>query len=218
MLGTLTHDQITRYVVNQTNKFFPDGRDVSFDDVYPAVPRTIQRLEHCFSHIKNKYYFNGRKVLFNHLNGDQYATWLYLLSNELFINRCSREICEKIFLLNKALHGCDIFFEVQLPSIFMLVHPVGTVLGRAIYSDFFVVYQRCGIGSNKGAYPNLGENLTMRPGSSILGACKIDANCQLASGAMLVDTNVEKNTLVFGNPTAQKFAVNSISTEFWRVE
>ena len=217
MLATLTDHQITRYVVGQMNSFFPDEKGVSFDDLYPAVPRSIQRLEHCFSRIKNKYYFNGQDVLFSHLNGDQYATWLYFLSNELFINRGARDICEKIYLLNKALHGCDIFFEVQLPSVFMLVHPVGTVLGRATYRDFFVVYQRCGIGSNKGAYPDLGEKLIMRPGSSILGACKIDANCQLASGAMLVDTNVEENTLVFGNPAAQKFALNSTANDFWSI-
>ena len=38
---------------------------------------------------------------------------------------------DKLFLLNKALHGCDIYYEVALPSVFLLVHPLGTVLGRA---------------------------------------------------------------------------------------
>ena len=94
---------------------------------------------------------------------------------------CGLDICEKIFLLNKKLHSCDIFYEVKLPSVFLLVHPLGTVLGRGNYSDFFVAYQRCGIGSNHHIYPTLGKYVTMRPGSAILGNSKIGDNCQIAA-------------------------------------
>jgi hypothetical protein len=53
--------------------------------------------------------------------------------------------------------------------VFLLVHPLGTVLGRGNYSDFFVAYQRCGVGSNNEVYPTFGKHVTLRPGSAVLG-------------------------------------------------
>ena len=37
------------------------------------------------------------------------------------------------------LHGIDVFFTVDLPDIFLFCHPLCTVLGRAQYSDYFLV-------------------------------------------------------------------------------
>ena len=36
-----------------------------------------------------------------------------------------------------------------MPDIFLLSHPVGTVLGRAKFEDFFVVHQRVTVGGDK---------------------------------------------------------------------
>jgi len=142
--------------------------------------------------------------------------WLYLLSNELFLQGASKELCSKVFLLNKKLHACDIFYEIALPSIFLLVHPLGTVLGRGNYSDFFVAYQRCGIGSNHDIFPTIGKHVTMRPGSAILGNSNIGDNCQLASETLVIDSNIPKNNLIFGNPSNQKLKQNKEKYPLWR--
>jgi len=60
----------------------------------------------------------------------------------------NKNVCEKIYCLNKCLNAIDIYFEVELPNIFLLVHPLGTVLGKAKYNDFLLVYQQCTVGSN----------------------------------------------------------------------
>ena len=50
--------------------------------------------------------------------------------------RLSKEdLASKAYCLNKALHAIDVFYEVELPEIFFLEHPLGTVLGRAKYSN-----------------------------------------------------------------------------------
>jgi serine O-acetyltransferase len=168
--SSLGAEGLAAYAAAQVNAMFPDPDPVSADDLAPAVAAALPRLEHCFSHVANKYFFDGERAVFSHLHGDQYAMWLYLLANELHRQGGPASTCSKLFLLNKALHGVDAFYEVELPSVFLLVHPLGTVLGRGNYSDFFVAYQRCGVGSNNDVYPTFGRHVTLRPGSAVLGA------------------------------------------------
>ena len=61
-------------------------------------------------------------------------------SNSCYKNSLDKTICDKIYFLNKILNSIDIYYEVSLPNIFLLIHPVGTVLGRANYSDYLIVY------------------------------------------------------------------------------
>jgi serine O-acetyltransferase len=100
----------------------------------PSVPQALERLEHCFTKVNNKYFFDGDRAVFSHLHGDQYCMWLYFLANQLFRDGGEPEVCSKLFLLNKSLNACDLFYEVALPDIFLVVHPLGTVLGRGAYS------------------------------------------------------------------------------------
>lgn len=74
---------LTAYAAAQLNAMFPDPNPVSADDLRSAVDIALARLDHCFSHIDNRYFFDGKNTVFSHLHGDQYAMWLYLLANEL---------------------------------------------------------------------------------------------------------------------------------------
>lgn len=207
---------LAAYGAGQVNTLFPDRRAVSGVELAGAVAGALARLEHCFSHIDNKYFFDGEQAIFNHLHGDQYAMWLYLLANELHRQGGPASTCSKLFLLNKALHGVDAFYEVELPSIFLLVHPMGTVLGRGTYSDFFVAYQRCGVGSNKDIYPTFGKYVTLRPGSAVLGNCLIGENCQIAAESLLIDRDLPDNTLYFGDPKTARTKTNAGHYPLWR--
>ncbi|HEY0625306.1 MAG TPA: hypothetical protein VGD10_01090 [Allosphingosinicella sp.] len=191
---------MARYAARQLAGLFPDEEEAAPDTIMAAVPRALERLEHCFSKVDNKYFFDGTSAVFSHLHGDQYAMWLYFLSNELFRQGAPAAICSKLFLLNKALHGCDIFYEVALPDIFLLVHPLGTVLGRGNYSDYFVSYQRCGVGSNRDIYPTFGEHVTLRPGSAVLGNSRIGNHCQIAAESLVIDRDLPDYSLYIGNP------------------
>ncbi|RJG23851.1 serine acetyltransferase [Massilia cavernae] len=214
--SSLTPAGLAALAARQVNAMFPDGDDVLASALLPAVEQALDRLEHCFTRINNKYFFDGSKAVFDHLHGDQYAMWLYLLASQLFRSGGPASACKKLFLLNKALHGCDIYYEVDLPSIFLLVHPLGTVLGRASYSDYLVVYQRVGIGSNHDIYPTLGAHLTLRPGSSVLGECKVGNYCSIAAESLLLDRDLPDDSVYIGNPRENIIRSRHITQPIWK--
>lgn len=105
---------------------------------------------------------------------------------------------EKIYYLNKILHSIDLFYEVELPSIFFFDHPLGSVMGRAKYSDYFSFLQGCTVGNNKGKYPIIGRNVSMLSNSKILGDCHIGNNVILSANSYVIDTDIPDNSIVFG--------------------
>ncbi len=214
--STRTAQGLAELLARQLNSGFPDGESVGAGDLMAAIPSALRRLEFCFAHIENKYFFDGDSSVFDHLHSDQYAMWLYFVSNELFRQSAPATLCKKVFCLNKAMHACDIFYEVELPSIFLLVHPLGTVLGRGHYHDYLLVYQRCGVGSNHDIYPTLGENVTMRPGSAVLGKSEVGDNCAIATESLLLDRKLPANSLYIGNPRDHLIRPKPNKEPIWR--
>ncbi len=170
----------------------------------PYVDAALERVEHCFARLNVKHFgAAGNGVRFNHLHTDQYAMFLYLLSNSIHRMQGSHDLAAKVYGLNKALHAIDVFYEVELPEVFGFQHPVGTVLGRATYGNHFFVYQRCSVGSNvEGRAPVLGEGVVMFGSSAVIGDCTIGANCWLSFGAVVMDADVPANSVVFGQTPA----------------
>ena len=196
----ISNKDLSEYVAQQLNNFYPSRELISAKQVFEIQKSALKRLDYCFSKINMKYYFDGKNTLFNYRNGDQYSMYLYIMS--YIANKDFEDIvlAEKLYLLNKALHGIDAFFEVKLPQIFIFIHPVGTVLGRASYDDYLMVYQRCGVGTNKNHKPHLGRQLTLHPGASILGKSKIGNNCSIGTDSVVLDKDIESNMVYVGNP------------------
>jgi len=164
------------------------------------MKETIMRVERCFQNIRRKYFFDGQHTLFNHLHGDHYAIYLYYLSNTVYRLGRDEELAQQLFLLNKALHGIDLFYAVSMPDVFLLVHPVGTVLGNATYGNYFVAYQNCGIGSlEDGRYPVFaGENVLFAR-ACILGNCHVGRNVILGANAFVLNSDIPNDCTVVGN-------------------
>jgi serine O-acetyltransferase len=213
---TLESEALCRLAARQLDSFFGDDDPVPANGLLPSAKRAMARLEHCFAQVNNRYFFDGRQAVFDHLHGDQYAMWLYLLSNQLYRDDAPAAWCKKVFLLNKALHGCDIFYEVELPSVFLLVHPLGTVLGRGQYSDHFIAYQRVGIGSNHDVYPTLGRHVTLRPGSAVLGRSVIGDNCSVATESLVLDQHLPPGSVYIGNPRDHIIRPQTHIQPIWR--
>jgi serine O-acetyltransferase len=196
-------DRLTGYVTAQLSAVSPDVV-VSASALLPYVDAALERVEYCFSRLNVKRFAQGGEVRFNHLHTDQYSMFLYLLSNTIYRTGGSPDLAAKVYGLNKMLHAIDVFYEVALPDVFGFQHPVGTVLGRATYGNYFFVYQRCSIGSNMdGRAPILGEGVVMFGGSAIIGDCTIGRNCWLSFGALVMDTSVPANSVVFGQSPHQ---------------
>ena len=204
------------HVYGQLKAFFPDRMRIRKSELAASFGRSLDRAEFCFSHINAKYFTQGKTVQFNHLHADQYAMFLYLLSNTLYKDGADRNLCAKVFQLNRCLHGLDAFYEVGLPDIFLLVHPLGTVLGRATYQNYFMVYQQCNVGSNDDVYPSFQEYVCLHPGASVLGNCHVGKNSRIAAGSLLLDNDLKSNSLYIGNPRSYTIQTRTKLPDIWR--
>lgn len=108
-------------------------------------------------------------------------------------------LADKIYFLNKTLNGLDLYYEVLMPKVFHLDHPIGSVMGRASYGENFTFAQLCTVGNNKNIFPVIGDNVQMLSGSKILGKCIIGDNTIISANTYIKDEDVPSNSLVFGS-------------------
>lgn len=217
---TLSRDALADYVARQISTFFPD-RDVRATDFASHHKHTLERVEHCFKHIRYKYFFEAGEARFDHCNTDQYAMYLYYLSNSIHRFEGDPALSSKIFALNKALHGLDVYYEVALPDIFAWQHPVGTVLGRAQYADYFYVFQRCTVGGNvELQYPTFEPNVVMYGDAAVIGKAHVGTNTWMSIGTKVLNQEVGGDKVVFGHSPhiTQKPARRSVYREFFDPE
>ena len=207
---SLAPADLEQYVMRLVAHHLPDGYLAQAEHAR-LFARSLERVEHCFARIERKYYRRGTAVLFDHLNGDHMATLLYFFANTVWRQTGDAGLPTRLFYLNKILHGLDLFYSVALPDIFMLVHPVGTVLGHAHYQDYLVVYQNCTVGAVTDVYPRFGIGTILYSRTSVLGNCRLGDNVVLAANAMIVDLEVPPSTMVAGQYPAQRFSPNTRS-------
>jgi serine O-acetyltransferase len=122
--------------------------------------------------------------------------YLYFLSNTVYTTDQNTHLAAKVFYLNKALHAFNCMYDSDLPDVFLLIHVVGTVLGKARYSNFMVVGQNCTVGALRGEYPVLGERVILGAGSSIIGRCQVGDDVMLAPGAQVFQRDIPNHSLV----------------------
>ena len=202
---SLSRTDLTHYVRKQFENLFPDGTDLG--DLQRLVDLALGRIEHCFSRVRLKGFFANGEARFSHWHSDQYAIFLYYLANSAFRERPGHPIADKAYALNKALHALDAFYEVELPDVFAVQHPVGTVLGRASYSDYFMCYHNCTVGANlDNDYPAFGHGVVMYGGSRVIGKTVIGANSFVSTGAIVIDAGqCEPDSVLHGTyPDARR--------------
>jgi serine O-acetyltransferase len=134
---------------------------------------------------------------FDYLHSSQYCIYLYYLANSIWRNTGERAGCTRLFLLNKALNGIDLFYEIEMPKVFFIGHSVGIVLAKATYGEKLVLYQNSTVGKNHGAAPVLGEGVVMYPNTAIIGACRVADRTVLSQGVGLVGKDTPGDCMVF---------------------
>lgn len=209
---SLNRDTLCRYLQRQLELHFPDG----CTDWHAALPvcteRALERIEYCFSHIHKKYYYDKGVPCFSHLNGDHYASFLYFISNEAGKNNHT-DLAERVFYLNKILHGLDLFYSVELPDIFLLVHPVGSVIGHGHFHDYLVIYQNVTIGSDTaGIYPTFAGDNVIYSGASVIGNTRIGVNSVIGAKAFVRNSQQAGDNLIYAGAYPTNRLVNHTSS------
>jgi len=202
----LTNHQLSIFLWNNT--------------VEPYVEDTLNRIEKCFSGVISEYYHpeeNEKISIFSPYQSGQYAQYLYYLANTAY--KAGNDIlAEKVYYLNKMLNGVEWYYKVELPDIFYADHPIGCVLGRAKYSNFFLASQGCTVGNNHGIYPFFNEYVVLHPYSSVLGRCSIGKNVEISAYAMIRDEDIPDNSIVFGQSPSLKIVRKSEEEMIKRIE
>jgi len=107
---------------------------------------------------------------------------LYRRSRELYLVGRVEE-AEIIYRSLRRDHSVELYFEVDLPVVMRLVHPLGTVLGRATYAPGLVVYQGVSVGSTvDGERPTFTGPCVLFPGASVIGPVTVGKNVWITAG------------------------------------
>jgi serine O-acetyltransferase len=187
-----SRELLLAYVQRQLENFFPDGQCSPRALLDAQLDSTLDRMAHCIAAVRL-----WRAGEFDPLHSSQYATFLYFLAHGLHRNGADRALCNKLFFLNKALNGIDLFYEIEMPSVFFIGHSVGIVLAKATYGNHLVLYQNCTVGKNHGAAPTLGEGVVMYPHSAVIGDCKVGDRSVIGQGVSIVGRDTPGDGLVF---------------------
>ena len=138
-------------------------------------------------------------MCFSQSNASANIQWVIsrnMLTNFFWVRKCNIVA----FALNKALHGIDAFYSLKLPDIFLLVHPIGTILGKAQYDNYLVVYQNVTVGGSIDLeYPVIGKSVALMAKSTVLGSCVINEEVWLSCNSLTQNTRIESNKMVFGS-------------------
>jgi serine O-acetyltransferase len=191
-------ERLRALVVRQLGNFFdylPAEDDAALE---AALETALERVRRCFARIILKRYRRDDKTaVLNPYHSGQYCIFLYYLSRALALNGAD-SLADRVYYLNRALNGIDLFHQVELPDVFCLEHPLGSVIGRARIGDGFFFAQGVTVGGNKGAYPVIGRHVSLLSNSKVVGASVLGDHVILAANSYVKDTVIPPHSIVFG--------------------
>lgn len=182
---------LRQYLLRQLAAFVPDDRPCELA-IDANLDEALARLQRCINGIRA-----WQPDRFDYLHSTQYCTFLYFLANTIKRNNGDTEVCTKLFLLNKALNGIDLFYEIEMPEIFFIGHSVGIVLAKATYGNYLVLYQNSTVGKNHGVAPVIGEGVVMYPNTAIIGRCHIADGTILSQGTSAINSDTPGNCVAY---------------------
>lgn len=195
-LRTGTAERLARHVAMQLANLFPDeSMDADVDSLLQLVPRALERMRPILAAVRN---FDPN--YFNHLNSLQYTSFLYLLANERWRSGAGDALAERLFCLNRALNAVDLFYAVELPTVFFVSHGLSAVLGSATYGDRLVFFQNVTVGRVGSQKPVLGREVVLFPGAQVTGNAVIGDRCVVSAGTHVHGLSVPDDTVVFSSP------------------
>ncbi len=184
---------LTAYTCAQLRGLIPDGKDEPLEGhVARHQDEALARVIGCVDRVKM-----WRPGEFNYLHSSQYCQYLYFLANTIWRHEKDGAACTRLFLLNKALNGIDLFYEIEMPRIFFIGHSVGIVLAKATYGDFLVLYQNSTVGKNHGDAPTLGEGVVMYPNTAIIGRCNVGDRTVISQGTSIVNRDTPGDCVAY---------------------
>ena len=164
----------------------------------PVVAAALPRVEASFSCSALPGYRTAEGVTrFDPVQTDQYAMFVWFCSNEAW-RAGDLDLAADLFLLNKGLNSIVCMWDTALPSVFLWIHTVGTMLGKAEYGERFVAYQNVTVGTDRGARPAFGEGTILFAGAKVVGGATIGARSLVSLNTVVIAETIPPNSIVAG--------------------
>lgn len=221
IINSIVHS-VSDLVIHQLKAYWTE---IDVFSIRKAVPTALQMMDTNFKDINSSRFQVDGDARFNPLMSVHWMIFLYRLSSILFKNG-GGTVANQVYYLNKIMHSIDWFYAIELPVHFLCEHPLGSVLGKATYGDYLLVYQGTTVGGsirdNVLCYPKFGENVIMFANSSVIGKCQLGNNIILSAGTKVVNQNIPSNTIVFGESpnliikSRDEAIIKSSIEEYWR--
>jgi serine O-acetyltransferase len=177
----------------------PDGRlEPLRAHVTAHIDEALERIGGCIDAVKM-----WRPGAFSYLHSSQYCIYLYYMANSIWRNTGDAGASTRLFLLNKALNGIDLFYEIEMPKVFFIGHSVGIVLAKATYGERLVLYQNSTVGKNHGVAPVLGDDVVMYPNTAIIGRCMIGDRTVVSQGVGIIGHDTPGDCVVFNGVSGE---------------
>jgi serine O-acetyltransferase len=216
LLVDQTSAGLTAYTCAQLRGLIPDGKDGPLaGHIARHQDEALARVMGCIDAVQM-----WRPGQFNYLHSSQYCQYLYFLANTIWRHEKDGAACTRLFLLNKALNGIDLFYEIEMPRIFFIGHSVGIVLAKATYGDYLVLYQNSTVGKNHGDAPVLGEGVVMYPNTAIIGRCQVGDRTVISQGTSIVNRDTPGDCVAYpagGGDLICKPAKRNILGDLFRI-
>lgn len=208
MILSLSKEDLKHYLGSQLETFFPDRYKFEGSDIDTAIDLGLGRLEKCFREITFPAYSDDSgQTFFSHLHADQYAQFLYFFSNSLWKTSQNKPVCDKIMYLNRTLNNFFFSYKGNLPDIFFLGHPIGTVIGNAQYSDYLVLLQNVTINTSSddqgNPAPVLGKGLFMGAGAKIIGNKPVGDRVSVSVDTVVYNQEIGNDKIVMTDSNGQ---------------
>ncbi|SDY39648.1 LbetaH domain-containing protein [Hymenobacter psychrophilus] len=207
--------ELTRLLQRQLTALFVFNSPAEDEALQAGCAYAQERVAYSFQFHRNKYYRRDGAVYFSPFQSSQYAIFLYYAAYYLGQQAATESLADRVYYLNKALNGVDLYHQTVLPAVFGLDHPVGSVMGRAEYGNYFSFMQGCTVGQNNGLSPRIGENVCLMAYAGVLGNSHIGDNCILGAQALVIDEHIPANSHVFGR--SPHLIVRTKTAEIMRV-
>ena len=195
----IVYSEIEDTLLRQLYNFWPQ---IDEKIVLSVIPEAIETILRNYEGLPDKRFFDGKDVFFSPLISVQWMNFLYRVSHALYKKYGSCQAADQIYYLNKIMHSNDWFYAIDLPTHFHCEHPIGSVLGRANYGDYFFVYQGTTVGGNRNkgvlSYPTIGSNVILFANATILGNSIIGDNVVVSAGTQIINEMIPSNCIVFG--------------------
>lgn len=102
--------------------------------------------------------------------------------------------------------GIELYYSSDIGTGLKINHGSGLVVGaRSKLGQNCTLHQNVTIGDRLGGRPKIGNNVTIFPGSSVLGAIEIGDGVIIGANTLVIQ-NIKSDTVVYGTPNRLKNA------------